>query len=68
MRKNAIQLAKDMENHVNSRGGPATTSEGELVIENGAWSMMLDASTTIRELVDHIEYLENLLCMSNDEL
>jgi len=47
MDKDIVQALRD---HVNSRGGPSKNENGEVIMKNGAWDMMLEAADEIEKL------------------
>jgi hypothetical protein len=45
--RDASVLAERLRHHVISRNGPAKDDDGEVILPNGAWRMMLDAADMI---------------------
>ncbi len=43
-------LASRLRHHVQSRGGLAKDADGEPIVPNGAWAMMLEAADMIEKL------------------
>lgn len=46
----SADIAKRLRDHVTLRGGVAKNEDGEVILQNGAWSMMLEAATEIDRL------------------
>lgn len=45
-------LVKRLEDHVRDRGGMSRDETGALVLPNGAWAMMLEAATALRDIYE----------------
>lgn len=50
-------LKERLRNHVRDRGGLSKDRDGKIVIQNGAWQMMLDAAAEIEGLERQIAKL-----------
>lgn len=64
----STSVAENMRKHVRDRGGPSRGENGQPVIPNGAWAMMLEAANVIdallaerNRLIDEIDVLETRL-------
>lgn len=51
-------ISQRLREHVEMRGGLAKDDNGNPIIENGAWALMLEAAQTIEELLTVLKQIE----------
>lgn len=49
-----MTLSERLRKHVQDRGGLAKDEDGNVVLPNGAWAMMLEAADMIDRMEEHL--------------